>query len=339
MASELQRQQRALIREQSVQTITNNGLTWVDVQNPTRKIMQELAEKYRFHELSIEDSLSKIEIPKLDKYADHMFTTIHFPVMNDNDDQETTTPAITQLSIFIGSNYIVTVHQGDLKPLRNIFDRCKKDKIQRDEIMGTSSSSGYLLHSIIDTIVDDLFHVLRRVVGNLHDIEDDVFNEQLAIAEEISVLRRQIMVLRRAVIQLRRILIDLSAAIQKYSVEDLTLYYDDIKDHVDKASEILEESKETIEIYKDTDNMMSTEKTNRILSVLTILFTLSIPVTVIGAIYGMNIHLPGGIDEQGTWNFLGMYTTFLICIMITVASVLLMIWLFRRLGWIRISNR
>ena len=117
------------------------------------------------------------------------------------------------------------------------------------------------------------------------------------------------------------------------------MYYDDVRDHVDKAFEILEESKETIEIYKDTDNMMSTEKTNRILSVLTILFTLSIPVTVIGAIYGMNVHLPGGIDEQGTWNFLGTYTTFLICIMIIIATVLLMIWLFSRLGWIRISNR
>ena len=339
MASELQRQQRTSVREQSVQTITNNNLTWMDVQNPTRNIMQQLAEKYHFHELSIEDSLSKIEIPKIDKYADHIFTTIHVPVIDDGDDQETTTPAITQLSIFIGSNYIVTVHQGDFRPLRNIFDNCKEDKIQRDELMGTSSSSGYLLHSIIDRLVDDLFHVLRRVVGNLRDIEDDVFNEQLAIAEEISILRRQIMVLRRAVMQLRRILIDLSPVIQKYSAEDLTLYYDDVKDHMEKAFEILEESKETIEIYKDTDNMLSTEKTNRILSLLTILFTLSIPVTVIGAIYGMNVHLPGGIGEQGTWNFLGIYTTFLICIMITVATVLVMIWLFRKLGWIRISYR
>jgi len=340
MASELQRHhQSTSIRDHSVQTITNNNLTWIDVQNPTRNVMQQLAEKYHFHELSIEDCLSKIEIPKIDKYTDHMFTTIHFPVMNDSNDQETTTPTITQLSIFIGSNYIVTVHQGDLRPLRNIFDRCKEDKIQRDEVMGLSSSSGYLLHSIIDTLVDDLFHILRRIVGNLRDIEDDVFNEQLAIAKEISILRRQIMVLRRAVIQLRGILMDLSANVQRYSTEDLTLYYDDVKDHIDKAFEILEESKETIEIYKDTDNMLSTEKTNRILSVLTILFTLSIPATVIGAFYGMNIHLPGGIDEQGTWNFLGMYTTFLICIMITIATVLLMIWLFRRRGWIRIGNR
>ena len=75
----------------------------------------------------------------------------------------------------------------------------------------------------------------------------------------------------------------------------MTLYYDDVKDHMDKAFEILEESKETIEIYKDTGNMLSPEKTNRILSVLAILFTLSIPTTVIGAIYGMNVHLLGRI--------------------------------------------
>ena len=51
MASELQRQQHTSIREQSVQTITNNDLIWMDVQNPTRNIMQQLSEKYHFHEL------------------------------------------------------------------------------------------------------------------------------------------------------------------------------------------------------------------------------------------------------------------------------------------------
>jgi magnesium transporter len=92
MASELQRHhQSTSIRDHSVQTITNNNLTWIDVQNPTRNVMQQLAEKYHFHELSIEDCLSKIEIPKIDKYTDHIFTTIHFPVMNDSNDQETTT--------------------------------------------------------------------------------------------------------------------------------------------------------------------------------------------------------------------------------------------------------
>jgi magnesium transporter len=50
-----------------------------------------------------------------------------------------------------------------------------------------------------------------------------------------------------------------------------------------------------IEIYKDTDFMLGTEKTNKKLAVLTIIFTLSIPVALVGAFYGMKITLPGGI--------------------------------------------
>jgi magnesium transporter len=79
--------------------------------------------------------------------------------------------------------------------------------------------------------------------------------------------------------------------------------------------------------------MLSTEKTNKILAVLTILFTLSIPSTVIGSFYGMNINLPGGL-ETGAWNFFGTYTTLIVILIISTFSALLMIWYFRRLGWI-----
>ena len=56
----------------------------------------------------------------------------------------------------------------------------------------------------------------------------------------------------------------------------------------------MDESKETIEIFKDTDFMLSTEKSNKILAVLTILFTFSIPVTVVGAYLRNECELPWG---------------------------------------------
>src|SRR4030066_1472122 len=104
---------------------------------------------------------------------------------------------------------------------------------------------------------------------------------------------------------------------QRFSEEDLTDYYDDVRDHTEKVLEVLEESKETVEIFKDTDFMLSTEKSNKILAILTILFTLSIPATVIGAYYGMNINLPGGI-ETGSATFLGEYTSFIIIVIVAV---------------------
>jgi len=313
-------------RKLGLESITNKSLTWIDIQKPTRDKMSTLEQLYPFHELNIEDCLSKIQIPKIDRYEDHIFVILHFPTL----DKEKSIPRTTQLAIFAGFDYLVTVQQGELKPLTEMFQICKVNEKQRESFMGTSS--GYLLHSIIDLLVDDLLHVLMKLEGNLDDIEEVVFDEKVAVAKEISLLRREITTLRRVVIPLKRIILDLSKDIQKFSEEDLTLYFDDVKDHIDKVIEVLEESKETIEIFKDTDFMLSTEKSNKILAVLTILFTLSIPATVVAAIYGMNVNLPGGI-ETGPATFFGPFTSFILLVIAAILPAAIMIWYFKRQGW------
>ena len=132
---------------------------------------------------------------------------------------------------------------------------------------------------------------------------------------------------------MKRVVAELAREVNRFSATDLTNYFSDIQDHVDKLWETLEACKETIEIYKDTDFMLNTEKTNKILAILTIIFTLTIPHTVVGTIYGMNINLPGGI-ETGAWVFLGPYTTLLILLVISTIPALVMFWYFRRLKWI-----
>ena len=87
-----------------------------------------------------------------------------------------------------------------------------------------------------------------------------------------------------------------------------------------------------MEIYKDTDFVLSTEKTNKVLAVLTIIFTLAIPATVIGTFYGMNIDLPGG--SQTDWMVLGPYTSFIFIILASAIPVVAMFAYFRNLGWI-----
>lgn len=311
----------------TLQSVDNRSLTWIDIQKPTREKLMKLA-RYPFHELNIEDCLSKIQIPKLDSYDDHVFVILNFPIISKDQDL----PHPVQLAIFAGNDYLVTVQQEELKSISEAFQLCKADEKYRDTFMG--NSSGYLLHSIIDMMVDDLLHILIKIEGNLDDIEDVVFDPKTAVPREISILRREITTLRRLVFPLKRTVTDLSKEIQRLSEEDLTLYFDDIKDHIDKVIEALDESKESIEIFKDTDFMLSTEKSNKILAVLTILFTLSIPATIIGAYYGMNINLPGGV-ETGSATFLGEYTSFIIIVIAAIVPAIGMIYWFKREGWLK----
>jgi magnesium transporter len=312
--------------ESRLESLQNNGILWLNIQKPSYADMNALGQKYAFHKLNLEDCLSKIQIPKIDRYEDHIFVILHFPTP----DKEKGF-LFSQLSIFMSQDYLVTIHHGDLKPLEELFQICKNDEKQRQATMG--KSTGFLLHKIIDVLIDDLLHILMKVVGNIDDIEDSVFDERISIPRQISLLRREITTLRRIVIPLRRTVVDLTRDVQRFSKEDLTLYFKDVQDHIEKIFEALEEARETVEIYKDTDFMLSQEKTNKILAVLTIVFTLSIPATVIGTFYGMNVNLPGGI-QTGIWEQLGPYTTLIFVLVISSVTALFMVLYFRRLGWL-----
>ncbi|MDQ4073421.1 MAG: magnesium transporter CorA family protein [Thermoproteota archaeon] len=313
------------------ETVTNNGLLWINIEQPTREKMDVVSKNFPIHELNVEDCLSKNQLPKIDRYEDHIYVILLFPTPS----RETTYSSFGQLSLFIGNDYIISISQGNLKPLTELFQSCKiYNEKNRQNVMG--NSPGYLLHSILDTLVDDLLHILMKVIGNLDDIEDAVFDDKVSNAKEISMLRREITMLRRIVSPLKRTLLEITSRdVKRLSSnpeeEDLKDYFDDINDHISKVLEALDEAKETIEIYKDTDFMLSSEKTNKILSFLTILFTLSIPITVAGTFYGMNIVIPGSVNYgDDAYDYFPLITTALLSILAAV----IMIYYFRKFGWI-----
>jgi len=314
----------------SVERIQGNGFTWIDVQNPERWIIEDLAQEFNLNTLNIEDSLAKFELPKLDAYDDHFFLILHFPPLF----SKISVPQVSQLSVFMGKNFLITIHQGDLTPLVEIVKTCKDahDVQRREQLLG--ESSGALLHEIIDVLVDDMLHTLRRIMANLVEIEEGVFDERRSVARQISRLRKEITILRRISNPLKRLVLETGKQVERFIPRDdveLKLYFDDVIDHLDRIIESLEESKETMEIYKDTDFVLSTEKTNKVLAVLTMIFTLAIPATVIGTFYGMNIALPGGTGDVPT--IFGTYSSFIIIILASVIPAGLMFAYFRRIGW------
>ena len=98
--------------EKQFESIRNNGLLWINIQRPTSAEMNKLGQKYPFQKLNLDDCLSKIQIPKINRYRDHIFIILQFPTP----DKEKGF-VFSQLAIFMGEDYLVTIDQGDLKPI------------------------------------------------------------------------------------------------------------------------------------------------------------------------------------------------------------------------------
>lgn len=349
-----------------VRTIDNGRVTWIDIEQPTKEELDKLLLRYpSFHQLNIDDCLSKIQLSKIDKYEDHSFIILRIPAIvvtaAANDDNEgsnmnkkngyviaSSSVIVKQLSIFVGSNYVITIHQYPFKPLLELAQSYDSGNNKSNNevnkpaqtIIGPSSPA-FLIYKIIDVLVDELLSILGHIGNDLDNIEDAIFfgksdsnNQQLPSAsKQIYALRREINTLRRTIIPLKRVILDASEDMRRFSNgERLAPYYSDIKDHIEKVLDELDASKETIDVYNDMDFQAGTEKSNRILGFLTILFTLTIPVTIISSFYGMNIEIPG-TTQSGPWTFLGRYTTMILVIIASITPSLAMLLYFYRKKW------
>ncbi len=303
----------------SVQTITYGKVTWTSIENPMTEDIEVLRRNFSFHPLDLEDCLSKIERPKIDEYDDYLFIVMHFPIYDHN--QEVSRPA--EIDFFIGANYLVTVHDGHLKPLTQLFEDCRAYEQTRQRHMSAGASR--LLHSVIDKLVDYCDPILAQVDHNIQTIEDEIFTENMRwIVQRISVLRRDIIALRRIIRPQLAIVANLERVDRPFIREDLDVYFGDIHDHLQKAWEVLEDRREVLEGLSDTSDSVISYRINDVMKLLAIISVVMLPLSLIAGIYGMNVMLPGGYSQ---W-------TFPIIIAAMAAILLAMLVFFKKKNWL-----
>jgi len=305
-----------------IESITWGDLTWVNIVPPTEREIEYLAKNYPFHPLDLDDTLSRQQIPKVDNYPEYLFAIFHLPVY----DKETRVASKRQWSAFVGENYLITLHTGELRTLVALFRDCQANEESRREFF--SQGSGYLLYRILDRSIDSYFPVLDKILSLIDDLEDLVFDENIETAKEISIIRRDVITQRRVMFPTRTQLTTLEKRLSRFTKGDLTVYYGDLMDHVNKICETLDEAKEIIEVFKDTDFILATDRVNRILRILNIMAAISIPIIMVSSLYGMNVILPGGLEDGND------FTTFWLLMLVMVIITGGMLIYFRRRRWI-----
>ncbi|MBI4234219.1 MAG: magnesium transporter CorA family protein [Chloroflexi bacterium] len=287
---------RTARRESAIQTITWKGLTWLNIEGPTMAEMGYLKEHYPFHPLALDDCLSKVQIPKVDEYEGYLFLVLHFPVFNRL--ARITQPS--QVSIFAGADYIVTVQKGDLRPLVKLFQDCRQSEEVRDELM--AHSSGYLLYRLLDVLVDYCFPIVNKIIENVDRVEEHLFERNpTKVVQEVSIVRRDIIAYRRIIRPQIAVMETLEEREYPILKVDPEVYFGDLADHTRRIWEELEELKEVIEGLNDTIFTLTTYTTNDVIRILTIVFTLGLPLTLVSSLYGMNMRLPLAGNPMTFW--------------------------------------
>lgn len=271
----------------NLKAVTHGKLTWLDIEKPTTREIEYLARNYPFHPLDLEDFLQPLRLPKIDEYEDYLFLALQFPVF----DKVKRVSRASEVDFFVGHDYVITGHIGELKPLAKFFLECQTDEKVRQQCLG--KTSGYLFYCIVDRLVDYCLPMVNKIVESIEDIEDKVFSRPTSdtVREMLSV-RRDLISFRRILRPQIAILDSLETKERPYLGKDLDVYFGDIGDHLDKIWDVMEEYKEVVDVLTDSSNWLTSHRIQEVMRVLGIASAIVLPLIVISGIWGQNIGLP-----------------------------------------------
>lgn len=269
-----------------IKTITKNNLTWINIDSVDAEAIEYLKNNYHFHHLDLEDVESEsTHIPKVDVYRNYLFIVLHFPQWNNAEKKIN----IHEIDFFVGDNYLITIQHSKTKEMKTFFYRCMKNRRVKTEWL--SGTSGYLFYQLIEALFHETRPILSNIGRHVSLIENEIFSgeQNVKLIRELAAHRRNILSFRRIIDPERHLLSTLSNIRKPFLDETLSLYFDDVRDYMDKLWAIVETYKETTDGLHITVESLINQRTNRIISALTVISVALLPLNLLASMYGMNI--------------------------------------------------
>jgi magnesium transporter len=307
--------------------LQSDGITWVHLLAPTTEEAQELASRFGWHPLDVEDVLSRRQRPKVDVYpgddegrGGYLFSVLHFPVYDKNVGRLNA----GELDVFVGPDYIVTLPAVELRPVTLLFRRAHESEELRHQLL--SRGTGRLLYELLDDLYDYCFPILDKIGFKLEQIDEEIGAAEGAkgLVTDIHKVKQEIISYRKIIKPQRPTLRQLERSVERFLPEDLELYFDDIVDASERIWDLLDNYKEVVEALEDTNESLISHQQNDILYVLTVFVVVLTPLSFITGFFGMNVHFPG----YNTWD------AFFAALGLMAVTVVAMLGFFRWKRWL-----
>jgi magnesium transporter len=286
---------------------------WVDVTDPTKSDLDNLARSFPIHHLTLEDCSKTGNRVKLEQFEEYVF------IITYGLESGKKGPMAFQMNFILGKNFLVTVHKEKIPS----FNSLKSDSKKMQSLL--SKGPDLLMHQLMDIETDFYFPVLDEIEDQIDDLEEEVYrNVDKKVLGRLFRLKRDLLGIKKRIAPQKEVVLLLSQKNFPFVSEHASIYYRDIYDHIIRINESIDDYREILSNTLEVHLSMISNRMNEVMKTLTIVATVMMPLTVITGIYGMNLNIPES-------HFNSMYFIVLF-IMAIITSI--MILYFRRKRWI-----
>jgi magnesium transporter len=298
----------------------SQGLLWVDLFVASEADGEFLSEVFGFHPLTIEDSVTpRVDPAKVDDYKSYLFIVVQALRRYDHARELES----NEVDFFLGQNYVVSCHVDEVPAIDDFWERCRRD----DRLM--SRGADWLLHSLLDSLVDEYLPIVDALDERIDEVEEHVLQRPAtAVLQEVLLAKRNTLRLRRATTPQRDIMNRLSRGeFSSLISSEAAIYFRDIYDHLVRVEYLVEALRDLADGALQTYLAVVSNRLNEVMKVLTAGATVVLPLTLISGIYGMNFAENQFPPFDSSWGFAVVVGSM-------IAIALVMLAYFRWRGWI-----
>jgi len=296
----------------TINFLESKDLKWINISRPGKREIDYLKKSFNFREEDLKDCLPPLQRPKFQERPEYLFMILLFPVYS----HKTKEIKPSEVDLFIGKNFLITVHSNELLPLIDLFKKCGKDKRCQEKIM--TGNPGILLYELLNGLLDFCLRMLVHISNDLEKIKENVLNpHRKETIEEILKIKTNIVSFRKAMQGHQRVISQfLPSAQNLFSTFKLNIYFQKLKNSLGEIEELLNNFKETIDAFEEAHSSIISFRINEVMKALNIFAVIVFPLTLFAAIFGMNTM--GGMpflgNPYGFWIVTGvmLLTTFVI---------------------------
>jgi magnesium transporter len=271
-----------------VGTLQHGRLTWLVVERPTPDEIVQLGERLGLSHLTREDLVLRGEPVRLERHEGYDFAVLRFPVM-------LTRPrrlGAAELRLAVGRDWVLTVHDGDLRPLVGLFDDLQLDDGRRAEVM---ESAAGLAHTVVRMLLAASAGWSERLAGGLRTLEDGVFGGPASDAP------RQLLQARSDLADVDRIVRPLPGLLDQLALGDAAARWRDAADLARRQIDQLDEASTTLDGLDRALGHELARRRNVMLRAVAVVLAATLPAILVAVLYGSGLRgLPGSESE---WAF------------------------------------
>lgn len=297
----------------------SDAVTWLVVEGLSNTaVVERIGAIFGIHQLVLEDILNTQQRPKFEDYDDYFYIVLKSITVEDRH----FTLSSEQVSILLVDNVVIVFKEKQDDLCQPIQRRIRKSKGQI-----RTFGADYLIYTILDTIVDQYFHLLDSLEEVIGPIEDGLLASEIShdVLKTIQRMKRQVSYIRRYVSPVRELLAEMLRSESELIQQKTDIYLRDVADHTIRVIESIDSYRDIMTGLLEMYTSVVSNKMNEIMKVLTIFASIFIPLTFIVGIYGMNFdYMP---ELHWKWAYPVLWGLFI------VIPVVLLVY-FKRKKWL-----